>query len=115
MAFNNISNLLLSLSIILLTTANPLDFTSRSPQLPPADPLNLACDKCIDHSGDITFLWANGQCNTLPDGKKYYACGKPYRCGICMLFKGEQCKYKNSCCDFGILANIRGGGKVWAI
>jgi hypothetical protein len=91
-------NCLIGLSLIILaftilTSASPHDIVMRDLEdLPPADPTGLACDKCIDHRANITFLYANGKCNTLDNGMKYYACGKPYRCGICMLFKGEQCK-----------------------
>jgi hypothetical protein len=83
--------LTLMLALMASAIASPTDITARE-DLPPADTSNESCAKCINDKGNIEYLWASGKCNTLPDGHTYYACGKLYRCGICMLFKGEQCK-----------------------
>jgi len=93
---NMLKLLFLGLSVILLAAATPLstnafNLTARE-DLPPADPTGEPCGKCLNDKGQRRYLYASGKCNTLDNGEKYHACQKPYRCGICMLFKGEQCK-----------------------
>jgi hypothetical protein len=100
MMLNTFLKLLLFGMLAVLTAASPLD-TGITPfnvtelvvgDLPPADPTGQPCGKCLNDHGQRRFLYASGKCNTLPDGERYAACTKPTRCGICMLFKGEQCK-----------------------
>jgi hypothetical protein len=85
--------LLLS-ALFALTAATPLSNRAHDPVLSrAANSLHMSCSKCINFKGNIRYLYATGKCETLENGEQYYACGKPYRCGICMIFQGEQCKY----------------------
>jgi hypothetical protein len=101
MIFNSILKLLLFGMLAILTAATPLDtgFTTLNlteliaRDLPPADPTGEPCGKCLNDHGNRRYLYASGHCNTLPDGEKYAVCTPPTRCGICMMFKGEQFKY----------------------
>jgi hypothetical protein len=84
-------------SVLLLTAlagASPLNITARNPVLPPADNrYQLSCSTCNNFKGELRYLYATGKCETLESGEQFYACVKPYHCGICMIFKDEQCKY----------------------
>ncbi|KAH3951367.1 hypothetical protein HBH70_089850 [Parastagonospora nodorum] len=92
MIMTRISIPIFSLWLASLSMATPVDVYLRDIiTLPPASTSNMACQRCLNSTGNPNYLYANGKCNTLDNGDKYYACSSRWRCGICMMFKGEQC------------------------